>query len=100
VVRREELPAKAPRALSVEQQRRVLRMAEHVSARDRADPRAAAVHGATSASVAPAVSLSLPAGRGDRLLNAQILFRSSPDPEGAVSTSPHPYNSLTSEWAA
>jgi site-specific recombinase XerD len=36
VVRREELPAKAPRALSVEQQRRVLRMAEHASARDRA----------------------------------------------------------------
>jgi integrase/recombinase XerC len=36
VVRREELPAKAPRALSVEQQRRVLRIAEHVSARDRA----------------------------------------------------------------
>jgi integrase/recombinase XerC len=36
VVRREELPARAPRALSVEQQRRVLRMAEHASARDRA----------------------------------------------------------------
>jgi integrase/recombinase XerC len=36
VVRREELPAKAPRALSVEQQRRLLRMAEHASARDRA----------------------------------------------------------------
>jgi site-specific recombinase XerD len=36
VVRREELPASAPRALSEEQQRRLLRMAERVSARDRA----------------------------------------------------------------
>jgi integrase/recombinase XerC len=36
VVRREELPAKAPRALSVEQQRRLLRIAERASARDRA----------------------------------------------------------------
>ncbi|MDQ3879570.1 MAG: tyrosine-type recombinase/integrase [Chloroflexota bacterium] len=36
VVRREELPASAPRALSEEQQRRLLRMAERRSARDRA----------------------------------------------------------------
>jgi site-specific recombinase XerC len=36
VVRREELPARAPRALSEEQQRRLLRMAERVPARDRA----------------------------------------------------------------
>jgi site-specific recombinase XerD len=36
VVRREELPAKAPRALSLEQQRRLLRIAERASARDRA----------------------------------------------------------------
>jgi integrase/recombinase XerC len=36
VVRREDLPAKAPRALSEEQQRRLLRVAERVSARDRA----------------------------------------------------------------
>ncbi|MCA1681108.1 MAG: tyrosine-type recombinase/integrase [Actinobacteria bacterium] len=36
VVRREELPARAPRALSDEQQRRLLRMAERASARDRA----------------------------------------------------------------
>jgi integrase/recombinase XerC len=36
VVRREELPASAPRALSDEQQRRLLRLAERASARDRA----------------------------------------------------------------
>jgi site-specific recombinase XerD len=36
VVRREELPARAPRALTEEQQRRLLRMAERASARDRA----------------------------------------------------------------
>ena len=36
VVRREELPARAPRALAEEQQRRLLRMAERASARDRA----------------------------------------------------------------
>ena len=36
VVRREDLPAKAPRALSEEQQRRLLRMAERATARDRA----------------------------------------------------------------
>ena len=36
VVRREELPARAPRALSLEQQRRLLRIAERSSARDRA----------------------------------------------------------------
>jgi integrase/recombinase XerC len=36
VVRREDLPASAPRALSEEQQRRLLRMAERASARDRA----------------------------------------------------------------
>jgi hypothetical protein len=36
VVRREELPASAPRALAEEQQRRLLRMAERASARDRA----------------------------------------------------------------
>jgi site-specific recombinase XerD len=36
VVRREDLPASAPRALTEEQQRRLLRMAERVSARDRA----------------------------------------------------------------
>jgi site-specific recombinase XerD len=36
VVRREDLPAKAPRALSDEQQRLLLRMAERASARDRA----------------------------------------------------------------
>ncbi len=36
VVRREKLPSKAPRALSVEQQRRLLRLAERASARDRA----------------------------------------------------------------
>ncbi|MDP8909259.1 MAG: tyrosine-type recombinase/integrase [Chloroflexota bacterium] len=36
VVRREDLPARAPRALSDEQQRRLLRMAERASARDRA----------------------------------------------------------------
>jgi len=36
VVRREDLPAKAPRALTEEQQRRLLRMAERASARDRA----------------------------------------------------------------
>jgi site-specific recombinase XerD len=36
VVRREELPARAPRALSVEQQRRLLRIAERALARDRA----------------------------------------------------------------
>jgi site-specific recombinase XerD len=36
VVRREELPAKAPRALSEEQQRRLLRIAERAPARDRA----------------------------------------------------------------
>jgi site-specific recombinase XerD len=36
VVRREDLSAKAPRALSEEQQRRLLRMAERASARDRA----------------------------------------------------------------
>jgi site-specific recombinase XerD len=36
VVRREDLPAQAPRALSEEQQRRLLRIAERASARDRA----------------------------------------------------------------
>jgi site-specific recombinase XerD len=36
VVRREDLPASAPRAITEEQQRRLLRMAERVSARDRA----------------------------------------------------------------
>jgi len=36
VVRREDLPAKAPRALSEEQVRRLLRMADRASARDRA----------------------------------------------------------------
>ncbi len=36
VVRREDLPAKAPRAISEEQQRRLLRMCERASARDRA----------------------------------------------------------------
>lgn len=36
VVRREELPARAPKALPEEQQRRLLRMAERTSARDRA----------------------------------------------------------------
>jgi site-specific recombinase XerD len=36
VVRRDELPARAPRALTEEQQRRLLRMAERASARDRA----------------------------------------------------------------
>ena len=36
LVRREELPGRAPRALSLEDQRRVLRSAERVSARDRA----------------------------------------------------------------
>ena len=36
MVRREDLPAKAPRAISEEQQRRLLRMAERASARDRA----------------------------------------------------------------
>jgi len=36
VVRREELPGRAPRALSSEDQRRLLRSAEQVSARDRA----------------------------------------------------------------
>jgi integrase/recombinase XerC len=36
VVRREDLPAKAPRALTEEQQRRLLRTAERASARDRA----------------------------------------------------------------
>ncbi|MCA1699659.1 MAG: tyrosine-type recombinase/integrase [Actinobacteria bacterium] len=36
VVRREVLPARAPRALTDEQQRRLLRMAERASARDRA----------------------------------------------------------------
>src|SRR3954465_8221391 len=36
VVRREDLPASAPRALTEQQQRRLLRMAERVSARDRA----------------------------------------------------------------
>jgi integrase/recombinase XerC len=36
VVRREDLPASAPRALSEEQERRLLRMAERASARDRA----------------------------------------------------------------
>src|SRR3954463_12533726 len=36
VVRREDLPASAPRAISEEQQRRLLRMAERASARDRA----------------------------------------------------------------
>jgi integrase/recombinase XerC len=36
VVRREDLPAKAPRALTEEQQRRLLRLAERASARDRA----------------------------------------------------------------
>ena len=35
VVRREELPGRAPRALSLEDQRRLLRSAERVSARDR-----------------------------------------------------------------
>ncbi len=36
VVRREELPARAPKALTEEHQRRLLRMAERASARDRA----------------------------------------------------------------
>jgi site-specific recombinase XerD len=36
VVRREELPASAPRAITVEEQRRLLRMAERAPARDRA----------------------------------------------------------------
>ena len=36
VVRREDLPARAPRALSEEQQRRLLRMCDRASARDRA----------------------------------------------------------------
>jgi integrase/recombinase XerC len=36
VVRREDLPAKAPRAITEDQQRRLLRMAERASARDRA----------------------------------------------------------------
>lgn len=36
VVRREDLPASAPRAISEEQQRRLLRMAERAPARDRA----------------------------------------------------------------
>jgi integrase/recombinase XerC len=36
VVRREELPARAPKALSEEQQRRLLRMCDRVPARDRA----------------------------------------------------------------
>src|SRR3954447_23730081 len=36
VVRREDLPARAPRARAEEQQRRLLRMAERRSARDRA----------------------------------------------------------------
>ena len=36
VVRREDLPTRAPRALTEEQQRRLLRMGERVSARDRA----------------------------------------------------------------
>jgi site-specific recombinase XerC len=36
VVRREDLPARAPRAITEEQQRRLLRMAERASARDRA----------------------------------------------------------------
>jgi integrase/recombinase XerC len=36
VVRREELPKSAPRAITEEQQRRLLRMAERASARDRA----------------------------------------------------------------
>ncbi len=36
VVRREDLPAKAPRAITEEQQRRLLRMAERAPARDRA----------------------------------------------------------------
>jgi integrase len=36
MVRREDLPAKAPRAISEEQQRRLLRIAERGSARDRA----------------------------------------------------------------
>jgi site-specific recombinase XerD len=36
VVRREDLPAKAPRAITEEQQRRFLRMAERAPARDRA----------------------------------------------------------------
>lgn len=36
VVRREDLPARAPRAISEEQQRRLLRMAERAPARDRA----------------------------------------------------------------
>jgi site-specific recombinase XerD len=36
VVRREDLPARAPRALSDEQQRRLLRISERASARDRA----------------------------------------------------------------
>ncbi|MGA2929825.1 MAG: hypothetical protein ABSG43_28335 [Solirubrobacteraceae bacterium] len=39
-VRREELPQAAPRALSVDEQRRLLRAAERVSARDRAINRA------------------------------------------------------------
>ena len=36
VVRREDLPAKAPRAITVEEQRRLLRIAERATARDRA----------------------------------------------------------------
>ena len=36
VVRREDLPASAPRAITVEEQRRLLRMAERAPARDRA----------------------------------------------------------------
>ena len=36
VVRREDLPARSPRAITEEQQRRLLRMAERASARDRA----------------------------------------------------------------
>ena len=36
VVRREDLPASAPRAITVEEQRRLLRMAERATARDRA----------------------------------------------------------------
>ena len=36
VVRREDLPAKAPRAITVEEQRRLLRIAERSTARDRA----------------------------------------------------------------
>jgi integrase len=36
VVRREDLPARAPRAITEDQQRRLLRMADRASARDRA----------------------------------------------------------------